>query len=157
MMKRELRSKALGMLARRSLTKKELIIRLGRVESNEEAIMDVVEEFESKKYIDEAAIIEDNILFGKQSKLYGRRRIRLELMKRGTLVEEIDKSLDQHFPESDEFEIAAKFVSRKLKSMGGVTGIKQFRRVAGALQRRGFTGDVIIRVLKNSGISRFDE
>ena len=154
--KTELKSKALGMVARRSLTRKELKDRLKKFESNTEIVLEIVDEFESKGFIDEAGIIEEKILLGKESKLYGRRRIKLELMRRGLQPEIIDDSIEQLFPLDDEIDVAFKFAIRKLNSMGDVKGIKRYRRIASALQRRGFQGELISRTLERAGISRFD-
>lgn len=145
------------MLARRSLTKKELTDRLNKFESDSEKVLHIVEYLNSKGFIDEASIIEDKILVGKSSKLYGRLRIKIELMKRGLKSEIIDESLKQFFPLSEEIEVAFKFANQKLNSMGDVGGIRRYRRIAGALQRRGFPGDIISRTLEQAGISRFDD
>lgn len=153
----ELKSKALGMLARRALTKKELKDRLKKFESNTDFVKQTVDYLDSKGFIDEPGIIEDKIILGKESKLYGRLRIKLELIKRGLQPEIIDESLEHLFPMDEEIDVAFKFATRKLNSMGDIKGVKRYRRVANALQRRGFSGDIISRTMKKAGISRFDE
>jgi len=145
------------MLARRSLTKKELRDRLKKFEPNTELVLPLIDDLESKGFIDEAGIIEDKIILGKESKLYGSMRIKLELRKRGLQPEKIADSINQFFPPDEEYDVAFKFVRRKLNSMGGVSGIKRYRRLAGALQRRGFPGEIIARALEQSGISRYSE
>jgi len=145
------------MLARRSLTKKELKDRLKKFEPIVDVVLQLIDYLDSKGFIDEAGIIEDKIILGKESKLYGRMRIMLELRKRGLQPEIIADSINQFFPLDEEFDVAFKFVRRKLNSMGGVSGLRRYRRLAGALQRRGFSGEIIARALEQSGISRFDE
>jgi len=153
----ELRSKAFLIIARRALTRKELKERLHRKKASVNQADVIVNEFYRKGYIDEKAIVEDALRLGKESRLVGRFLLRYELTKRGIKPDKIEEALDKDYPESDELEIARQFVDRKLHSYKDLPAVKRYRRLAGALNRRGFAADKTHQVLKGMGVEPFEE
>ncbi len=153
----EVRSKAIAMLARRSLTKKELKERLIKKGATAIQAVGIVEDFTRKGYIDEDSIIEDAIRLSRESKLIGRFKLRFELKKRGIGQEIIETRLSLAYPESDEYPVAMKFAERKVSSYSGISNEKRYRRLSAALNRRGFQADVIRKTLSDLDIDPFDD
>lgn len=153
----EVRSKAIAMLARRSLTKKELKERLIKKGATANQAVVIVEDFTGKGYIDEDSIIEDTIRLSKESNLIGRFKLRFELKKRGIGQDTIETRLRITYPESDEYPVALKYAERKISSYSGISNEKRYRRLSAALNRRGFQADVIRKTLSDLDIDPFDD
>ena len=151
----EIRNKAIGMLARRSLTVKELKDRLRKKGADSVIALKVTSEMVEKGYIDEGAIIDDAIRIGKDYKPKGRFRLRQELKNRGIGSEDIEAKLDEEYPDIDEFQVAMKFAERKQAAMTDLPNETRYRRLAGSLNRLGFSSDVIQKVLADLGIEPF--
>lgn len=74
-------------------------------------------------------------------------RIRQELRQKGVSDDVAEQALAQVDPE-DELEAARTFAAKKIRSMAGVDEVVAKRRLYGALARRGFTPDVVRRVVR---------
>jgi regulatory protein len=75
------------------------------------------------------------------------RVIRLELRKRGVCEADIESALEG---EADEFGRAMELAARRAKSLAGLPADTAYRRLAGALARRGFSPEVVAQVVKAS-------
>ncbi len=153
----EVRSKAIGMLARRALTKKELKERLIKKGATPVQAIEIVDEFTRKGYVDENSIIDDAIRLGRESRLIGRFMLQFELKKRGLAQEKIDSRLADLYPTSDEYPIALNFAERKMSTYADISGEKRYQRLSATLNRRGFNADVIRKTLSDLNIEPFDE
>lgn len=145
----DIRGTALRMLARRALTRRELTARLKRKGFSAGAVRDAVQEIVAEGYIDEIGIAEDAVRHGRDERLVGRFLIRYELVSRGIREDVVEKILDRDYPAEVEADKARLFAERKVNSLKGLKPDKSavVRRVAGALERRGFRGDVIGEVI----------
>ncbi len=148
----ELRSIALRLLSRRPLTARELNARLRRRGGNPGHVSGIVKELALKGYIDEAAIAEDCVRRGREDRLVGRFLLRFELIRRGLPEELVEKTLDEGYPETEEYPVAKRFAENKLRIMGELPSDKRYRRIAGALGRRGFTAETVAKVMREIGL-----
>lgn len=75
-----------------------------------------------------------------------RRALREELVRKGIAREVIDEALNE-VDADDEFRAAYELAERKARSMTGLEPQVRWRRLAGALARRGFSAAIAARVL----------
>ena len=144
----ELRTAAFKLLSRRTLTKRELIDRLTRKGYSSETSKLVTHKLAEKGYINENAIVEDHIRRGREVRLVGRFLLKYELQRRGINQENVMEQLDRLYPECDEIDLALAFIERKTYSISDLPDDKRFKRLGGALQRRGFSAEVITNVMR---------
>ncbi len=140
---------ACALLSRRSLTCDELRGNLLKKGFKESEIDELMAELVEDNYIDEQAIVEDHVKRSRDFRLAGRRLIRYELKRRGIDEKLIDDVLNRDYPQDIEYDIAHAFAARKVKTFGAIEPIKKKRRLAGALSRRGFAGEIIGRIIEN--------
>jgi regulatory protein len=79
---------------------------------------------------------------------HGRARVAADLKAKGVAAELITEALDS---QTDTEEAAAITVAQQLWARAGTSGVRDQRarmRVAGALQRRGFSSSLVVRVLR---------
>jgi regulatory protein len=81
---------------------------------------------------------------------FGRRRIEVELRNKGIDRQIIDEALAGVLDIDAEIDTAKKAAERKLNTMKAVDREAKYRRLAGFLERRGFSYDVIRIVLRNT-------
>ncbi|MDP8240447.1 MAG: regulatory protein RecX [Candidatus Hatepunaea meridiana] len=138
---------ALKMLARRSLTIKELIDRLKRKGAENDLAKVVALNCVKEGYIKEGEIVEDHINRGREEKLIGRFLLEYELSQRGIRKDVIEEAINRIYPENDEIEIARRFAEKKLRGMQHIPDEKRNRRLGSALHRRGFRGETVAAVM----------
>ncbi len=73
----------------------------------------------------------------------GRRRIEQELRNKGVGRESIREALGQAFEDSSEIDIARREAEKKARSLNRFEPEVRRRRLAGFLERRGFSSDII--------------
>jgi len=144
---------SLRLIARRALTRRELRQRLKRKGAPDKLIDEVVRLLTSDGYIDERAIAEDVIQHGRDEKLVGRFFLRHELRARGIDEMLIDKVLAKEYPEKTEKQVAHNFIEKKLLRLQTTSSNESnvspkleksaIQKLAAALDRRGFSADVI--------------
>ncbi|MCF7810337.1 recombination regulator RecX [bacterium] len=142
------RNIALNAITRRPMTIKELIDRMRRKGVISELADEIAEELRQKGYIDENAITEDYIRYGREFKFIGKFMLRHELKERGLNEQVIEDNLERHYPDSDEIIVARKLTERKLKALKGLPEEVRERRLGGAMQRRGFPSKIIVTILR---------
>ena len=81
---------------------------------------------------------------------FGRRRIEVELRNKGIDRQIINEALAGVLDIDAEIDTAKKAAERKLNTMKAVDREAKYRRLAGFLERRGFSYDVIRIVLRNT-------
>jgi regulatory protein len=87
-----------------------------------------------------------------RTKKVSRRIIIAELRSKG-ISDEIIEWITSDISDDTEYENALKFAERKARSYSKLEPPVAYRRVHGALSRRGFSGNVISRVMLELGIS----
>ncbi len=139
---------ALRLLSYRSRSRSELIQRLckggfGRAESEK-----------TVRYLKERGFIEDRTLAGElyrnavERRVLGRIGIRAFLGRRGIEKDLIDETLSVHTTDIDR-ESALRFVMKRVKTLQGHPQDVKKRRIRGALQRRGFSAEIIRSVIES--------
>jgi regulatory protein len=108
-----------------------------------EAVLDRLHEV---GLIDDAAFAMDWVTSRQRRRHLSRRALSRELEAKGVERSDIARALDSVDPGA-EFTSARDVVERKRAAVSGLARDVQYRRLAGALSRRGFDAEVIARVL----------
>lgn len=83
-----------------------------------------------------------------KAKKYGSKRIKLELSRKGVDEEIIQTILEEEIGDDTEYNIALESAKKKIKAYQGQERNAIYRKLAGYLQRRGFSYDIISKVLR---------
>lgn len=109
--------------------------------------IDTVMQFlQNAGFIDDDALASALFIHASERKSLGKKGIRMFLAKRGIDKELIESTLSSHTVESEE-KAAREFMEDKLKTLKKYPENVIKRRLWGMLLRRGFSGDVIRKVL----------
>ncbi len=81
---------------------------------------------------------------------FGRRRIEQELRSKGIDKEIIRQTVAELFSDDSEFETAMRMARKKLATMKAVDRETRRRRLAGFLERKGFSFEIISKVLRET-------
>lgn len=142
--RRRAESKAVFLLSRRDLSRRELEQKLCREKGryhaeNREAARAAAEHMEQLGYINDAAYARRLAEQFVRVKLYPKRRVADELMRRGIDRETACIAADE--TETDETQLALAFLAKKRYTVPG--SIQERRRVAGALARYGYSAETV--------------
>lgn len=140
---------ALKLLALRDRTRKEIAARLEKKKYSPENILAALEKLEEYGYVNDEKFARS---YAKSRMASGRalRLARLELIKKGVERELADRvSVELKQTSAEEFKSAQALVRRKMP--GKIKGEKALARLAGLLARRGYSWDVVSKILKASG------
>lgn len=107
----------------------------------------VVRRLEDEKLLDDAAFARDFAYAKVPTKLWGRERVRNELLNRGISIEDIAPAILQVYSDYPEEDLALRAARAKWKSTLGRGSLRARQRVGGYLQRQGFPFEMIIRAL----------
>jgi len=115
----------------------------------------VLNRMEEVGLVDDAAFAREWVESRQQRRQLSRRALRHELQTKGVDREQIENALST-VDGGDELVAALALAERKLRSMAGLTREVQYRRLAGALARRGFSGGVTGQVISQvlDGVDR---
>ncbi|MBI4847440.1 MAG: regulatory protein RecX [Nitrospirae bacterium] len=144
---------ALRLLGYRSRSKKEILDRLKRKGFSDEQINNTVCFLEKAGLISDEALAAELFRYSTERKSLGKRGVEAFLLRRGIDKELVNKTLSKHSGDLEE-ESAGRFVEKKLKSMKDLPCDVIRRRLWGMLQRRGFSPDVINRVVETVKYSK---
>lgn len=145
------RGRALRLLARREYTRRELAAKLAEHVPAPEELDALLDDFTARGWLSEARVVEQ-VVNAKRARL-GPARIRRALLERGVSEELIAPALENLRP--GELAQARSVWARKFREPAG-DRLAQARQVR-FLQSRGFSVDVAMRVVMNSGASPTDE
>ncbi|HMR49369.1 MAG TPA: regulatory protein RecX [Arachnia sp.] len=140
------RTVALNQLAVRDRSAAELRRTLARRGVPDEVATEVLERLGDAGLVDDAAFASGLAASRLSYSMRGRHRIRQELAERGVSREEADQVLSQLDPEA-ELDAARRFAEKRARSMSGLERHVAYRRLAGALARRGFPAGIVEEVL----------
>ncbi len=136
---------ALRQLAGRARTRAELEKALAARGVPSEASSEVLERFEELRLIDDAGFARA-WAEGQQRRLKSTRVLAQELRTKGVDPETVAEALDELEPDAD-YRAALALARKKAPAMAGLDRRVRYRRLAGALARRGFASGVVHRVL----------
>ncbi|MEA4943701.1 MAG: regulatory protein RecX [Propionicimonas sp.] len=137
---------ALRLLTVRPRSHAELQAAMARKGVPDEAATEVLERFTDVGLIDDAAFARAWVDSGTR-RVRGRRVLARELATKGIDRELITEVLAERSGD-EEWEAALGFARRKAQTMTGLDRQTRFRRLSGALARRGFGTDVVLAVVK---------
>ena len=111
-----------------------------------EAAEQVLDRLEAVGLINDERLARDWVESRQARRHLSRSALRRELQAKGIDRDDIDEALEQ-VSSDDELRAARALAGKKLDAMAGLGHHVKRRRVAGALARRGFSSDVVSRVL----------
>jgi len=138
---------AYRLLYYRERSRSEMASRLGRRGYAPSVIKDVIGDLEKKRLLDDgrfAALLIRDIMRTRPSGLYF---IRSKLMRYGVDRKVADKAISDIESEYDEFSAALNAAEKRKAGMRGVNKEKAKKRIYDFLLRRGFSKDVVYKIL----------
>lgn len=137
----------LKLLTFRQRSKEELVRSLRRKGFEEFYIEKAIDYCKENNYINDTeftrSFIQDKVNLNK----YGSDRIKYELLNKGVSKDIIERELD--IDEELEYNQAINLATKKLKSYEGQDYNTIYRKLGGFLQRKGYSYDIVSRVLRN--------
>ena len=140
------RQLVLGKLAAKARTRQELAQTLNAKRVPAEATEEVLDRFVELGLIDDAQFARDWVESRQGRRFLSRSALRRELSAKGVDRGEIEEALEP-VTSVEELAAARQLAEKKLRSMGRLDAQVRYRRLAGALARRGFGSGVISAVL----------
>lgn len=160
----EVRGWAYRYLTYRALTAKELTDRLVRKGAPPQIASRVIKGLRAQGLIDERAIVEDTVKVGKEERRESRRAVKYRLLSRGLSLSLIDENLDRQYLPEEEQIIAHQWARDQWKKWIASSQpedpkgrLRLMRRLASALQRRGFSGETIGTIIREIGQGNYDD
>lgn len=146
---RQARQLALKMLAARSLSVEELRRKLHQHKISRETADEVISQFLEKGYLDDRAFSELFIGSQLRRRPYGRQWFAVRLLRKGVDRQTIKAALDEAYGQADEYELARRAASEKLRSLKGASPQTLPGKLARFLRNRGFSNEVILRLVED--------
>ncbi len=112
----------------------------------DEAAAAVLDRMVEVGLVDDAAFADAWVRSRQSRRHLSRHALRQELVRKGVERDDIDSALEQ-VDGDDEYASARALAEKKFRSLSGLDRQVQYRRLAGALARRGFSGGTAARVL----------
>ncbi len=134
-------------LARRAHTRSELAAELARRNVPVAAAREVLDRMEELRLVDDGAFAVDWVASRQGRRHLSTAALRRELRTKGVAAELVDLALRQ-VDAADECAAAEELVARRLPAMAGLAPHVRYRRLAGMLERRGFSSGLVSRVLR---------
>ncbi len=140
------RSYAFKLLSYRSRSRKEMLDKLRTKSFENDDINFVMEFLEKSSLINDVELASELFSYSVGSKPLGRNGIRMFMLKRGIDKGLVDETLAGHTAKMEEH-AAMEFAERKSRILANYPEKVARRRLWAMLQRRGFSADVIRRVV----------
>ena len=145
------KDRALGCLSRRSHTVRELTMKLQRMGFSGRTTARVVHDFSRVGLLDDGQFARLFASSQMSRNPVGKRLLRDMLKVRGIEEETAKQAVEEAYGPSSEIDVVRKLV-RKRKPAEGIRNLKEKKKLAGFLTRRGFGWDVIRTVLDEGGL-----
>jgi regulatory protein len=133
-------------LTAQARSRSELAKALSQRNVPEQTARAVLDRFEEVGLVDDAAFADSWVKSRQSRRHLSKRALRQELVRKGVGREEIDDAVGQ-VDGDDEYQAARELAVKKLRGMSGLDRAVQYRRLGGALGRRGFSPGITSRVL----------
>ena len=141
---------AYRLLTYRPRSRAELIQKLRDKEFDDAVVEAVVSDLVRLGYVDDRQFAEQWASSRVRLRAFGRRRIELELRNRGVDREIIEEALAAVFGAEPELGTAMSAAEKKLNTMRSTDRETRRRRLAGFLERKGYSFEIIRRVVKGT-------
>ncbi|QHC66307.1 regulatory protein RecX [Rathayibacter sp. VKM Ac-2759] len=136
-------------LSRKSLSIAEVEARLYTEGVAEKDALEIVERFTRFGYLDDYKMAEQLVLSLRERKKLGRSSIQQELRARKLDADAIATALDE-FDGDDEYRTALELARKRLPSLRSLSDEVAERRLTGFLARRGYSGALVQRVVRET-------
>lgn len=136
---------ALRLLEARARSRAELAQAMARKAVPDEVIDEVLDRLTEVGLVDDAQFA-GLWVEGQQRRMKSTRALRQELRAKGVDAEVIDEALSETSDDAD-YEAALALARKKMRTMGSLEPQVRYRRLAGALARRGFAPGLCHRVV----------
>ncbi len=138
---------ALNLISYRKRSETEILNALNKKGFDNEYIIHTINYLKENKYIDDIDFTKSFISDKQNLNKYGPNKIKHELYKKGISKEIIDLCL---IPDEElEYDMAMELACKKMKSYNNLDRNSIYRRLGGILQRKGYSYDIIVKVLDN--------
>jgi regulatory protein len=137
-----LKGRALRLLSQREHSRAELVTKLTRHVQEGEDLAAVLDDLQAKDFINESRVVESVV--HRRASLLGSARIRQELQAKGLPAEAVQQAVESL--QGSEFERALALWQRKFGA--APPDMQERARQVRFLTSRGFSGDVVRRVLR---------
>ncbi len=141
------RALAYRYLSHRDRSVRETADHLRKKGLDDAVVQETLRYLKEANYLDDRRFAEHWARTRAENKQFGKYRLRQELIGKGLPKDLIDETLDTLFETVKEIDLARTVVEKKLPSMQDLDADKRKRRLVGLLQRKGFSSDVIYKVL----------
>lgn len=143
------RNAAYRYLSYRPRSRAEMEAKLRDKEFDDPVIAAVLSDLDRLGYLDDEKFSGQWAAGRVRLRSFGRRRVERELQDKGVDRDTVTRTLDEVLPPSVELETAKETAERKLRTLQSFDRETRRRRLAGFLERKGFSYDVIGDVLRN--------
>ena len=148
---------AVGMLARRMRTERELRRLMGRRAQEGEAgarAMDaVIARLKELGYVSDERFAADYTRLRLEGEKFGRRRVEQDLAVKGVAAGVVGEAVGAAYAGVDELKLAREYVERKrMKRPEGERTKQESAKVMGRLLRAGFSAGTVFKVLREWGV-----
>lgn len=140
------RAIALRQLTLKARTRAELAATLSKRQVPQEAADEVLDRFEEVGLLDDADYAQRWVESRRVGRHLSKSRLGQELRRKGVGDEEVAQALAP-VGHDDERAVALDLARRRIRGMAGLEPAVRYRRLAGILARRGFSGSVVASVL----------
>lgn len=139
------KNKALKFLSYRQRSEKEVVDKLKKEGFSQEIIDKTVEFLKGYNLIDDLNFAKNFVMDKSNINKYGPERIKYELYMKGIPESIINKALEDY---DDEYSVALELARKKINSYKNDNKSAIYRKLGGFLQRRGFSYECILKVLR---------
>jgi len=144
---KQARALAYRYLSHRDRSARETADHLKKKGFEEAVVQQTLHYLKEANYLDDRRFAEHWARTRAENRHYGKFRLRQELIGKGLSQDLIDETLDTLFETVKEIDLARAVVEKKLPAMRDLDPGKKKSRLIGLLQRKGFSSDVIYKVL----------
>lgn len=139
------KNKALKFLSYRQRSEKEVVDKLKKEGFSQEIIDKTVEFLKGYNLVDDLNFAKNFVMDKSNINKYGPERIKYELYMKGIPESIINKVLKDY---DDEYSVALELARKKINSYKNDNKSAIYRKLGGFLQRRGFSYECILKVLR---------
>jgi len=144
---KQARALAYRYLSHRDRSARETADHLKKKGFEEAVVQETLQYLKEANYLDDRRFAEHWARTRAENRQYGKYRLRQELLGKGLPQDLIDETLDTLFETIQEIDLARAVVEKKFPSMQDLPADKRKNRLIGLLQRKGFSLDIIYKVL----------
>lgn len=131
-------------------TRKEVADKLRDLEHTPDQIEEAIDKLEEMGFLDDEGYAEEFV--DTRQVRYGRKRIFLELRKRGIPEHIAEKALDEVLDVDAGYQKALELAKKKYAQCDGLEAQKAAARIQGMLLRKGYSYDVVNNIIKELGV-----